>query len=72
MKRQINKIILFSIFVFITIIACSDDDNIDTTPPGVLSNITVVPTNGGGVISYNLPSDADILYVKAVYTNSLG
>jgi hypothetical protein len=72
MKRQINKIILFSIFVFITIIACSDDDNIDTTPPGVVSNITVVPTNGGGVISYNLPSDADILYVKAVYTNSLG
>ena len=36
------------------------------------ANITVVPTNGGGVISYKLPSDADILYVKAVYTNSLG
>ena len=72
MKKQINKIILFSIFVFITIIACSDDDNLDTTPPGMLLNITVTPTNGGGIINYNLPSDNDILYVKAVYTNSLG
>ena len=72
MKKQINKIIFFSIVVVITIIGCSDDDNIDTTPPGVVSNVTVVPTNGGGVISYKLPSDADILYVKAVYTNSLG
>ena len=72
MKNQIKKIILFSIFVFITIIACSDNDNLDTTPPGKLSNITVTPTNGCGIISYNLPSDNDILYVKAVYTNSLG
>ena len=72
MKNQIKKIILFSIFVFITIIACSDNDNLDTTPPGKLSNITVTPINGGGIINYNLPSDNDILYVKAVYTNSLG
>jgi len=56
----------------ITIVACSDNDNLDTTPPGVLSNITVTPINGGGIINYNLPSDNDILYVKAVYTNSLG
>ncbi len=73
MKKQINKIVFFSIFVFITIIACSDkDDNTDTTPPGVLSKVSVTPINGGGIINYTLPSDKDILYVKAVYTNSLG
>ena len=72
MKKQINKILFFSIFVIIAIVACSDNDNLDTIPPGVLSNITVTPINGGGIINYNLPSDNDILYVKAVYTNSLG
>ncbi|WP_439127468.1 DUF4959 domain-containing protein [Polaribacter sp.] len=72
MKKQINKIVYFSILFILTITACSDDNTIDTNAPGVLSNINVTPTNGGGIINYNLPSDDDILYVKAVYTNSLG
>jgi len=67
-----NKIVFFSFFVLITIIACSEDDNIDTTAPGILSNLSTTPINGGGIINYTLPSDNDILYVKAVYTNSLG
>ncbi|WP_438988699.1 DUF4959 domain-containing protein [Polaribacter sp.] len=67
-----NKIVFFSFFVLITIIACSEDDNIDTSAPGILSNLSATPTNGGGIINYTLPSDNDILYVKAVYTNSLG
>ena len=44
----------------------------EISPPGILSNVSVTPTNGGGNISYTLPSDDDILYVKAVYTNSQG
>lgn len=72
MKKHMNKIVFFSFFVLITIIACSEDDNIDTTAPGILSNLSATPTNGGGRINYTLPSDNDILYVKAVYTNSLG
>jgi hypothetical protein len=72
MKKQINSIVVLSILFFITIIACSEDNDIDTTAPGILSNVTVTPTNGGGIINYNLPSDDDILYVKAVYSNSLG
>jgi len=72
MKKQLNKAVLFLLFIFTTIISCSESENIDTTPPGTLSNISVTPTNGGGIISYSLPSDDDILYVKAVYTNSQG
>ncbi|WP_288955929.1 DUF4959 domain-containing protein [uncultured Polaribacter sp.] len=72
MKKHMNKIVFFSFFVLITIIACSEDDNIDTTAPGILSNLSTTPINGGGIINYTLPSDNDILYVKAVYTNSLG
>jgi hypothetical protein len=70
MKKQINKVLLFSIFILATLIACSNNEDFDTTPPGILSNISVTPTNGGGIINYSLPSDDDILYVKAVYFNS--
>lgn len=72
MRKQINKIVFFAIFVFITIIACSEDDNIDRTAPGIVSNVSVTPINGGGIINYSLPKDDDILYVKAIYTNSKG
>ena len=72
MKKQVKKLLLLSIFIFITIISCSENDTIDTTPPGKLSNVSVTPTNGGGIINYDLPADTDILYVKAVYENSKG
>ena len=70
MKKQINKVLLFSSFILATIISCSKNEDLDTNPPGIVSNITVTSTNGGGIISYSLPSDEDILYVKAVYFNS--
>jgi len=72
MKKQLNKAVLFLLFIFAAIISCSDQEDQDTSPPGMLSNVSVTPTNGGGIISYSLPSDDDILYVKAVYTNSQG
>jgi hypothetical protein len=72
MKKQIKIIALFSVLIFTTIIACSKNEDLDSNAPGVVTNINVTPTNGGGIINYTLPSDDDILYVKAVYTNSLG
>lgn len=72
MKKQINKFTIGFMALLTIFYACSNNEDMDTTPPGVLSNITVIPTNGGGIINYNLPSDSDILYVKAVYTNTLG
>jgi hypothetical protein len=72
MRKQINKIVLFSIFAVATFFSCTTDKDLDTKAPETVTNITVTPTNGGGIISYSLPTDADILYVKAVYTNSQG
>jgi len=72
MKKQLNKAVLFLLFIFAAIISCSDHEDLDTSPPGILSNVSVTPTNGGGIISYTLPSDDDILYIKAVYINSQG
>jgi len=40
----------------------------DSTPPGKIINPTVENLPGGAKISYTLPNDKDMLYVKAVYT----
>ena len=66
-----KKLILIPLFVFVAV-ACSDKEDGDMTPPGVLTVDMVTPTNGGGIINYTLPDDNDILYVKAEYTNSNG
>lgn len=66
-----KKLLLIPLFVFVAV-ACSDKEDGDTTPPGVLTFDMVTPTNGGGIINYTLPNDNDILYVKAEYTNSNG
>ena len=72
MRKQINKILLFSIFMFVSFFSCTSEEDLDTKAPEIVTNISVTPTNGGGVINYSLPTDDDILYVKAVYTNSQG
>jgi hypothetical protein len=42
----------------------------DSVPPGMVSNIQVENTPGGAKLSYTLPDDEDLLYVKAVYTRN--
>lgn len=71
MKNQIKKIILFIVLIG-SIFSCSKNEDVDSIPPGILTNVSVVPTNGGGIISYTLPSDSDVSYVRAEYTNSQG
>jgi hypothetical protein len=44
----------------------------NTNPPGVVTNIKVVNQNGKATISYSLPADKDMLYVRAVYETSPG
>lgn len=72
MKKQITQIVLLPFIIIITIFSCSKDEEVDTAPPRAVSNISVVPTNGGGIISYSLPTDDDISYVRAEYVNSQG
>ena len=66
------KILAILLISIITLIGCKDDENQDSTPPGSLTIENITPTNGGGIISYTLPDDSDILFVRAEYTNSLG
>ena len=67
--RNFLSIFLFSLILFIS---CDENESGDTVAPGSITIENIVPTNGGGIISYSLPSDSDILFVRAEYTNSLG
>lgn len=40
----------------------------DKTKPGVVTNIKVANFKGGAYITYDLPKDGNVLYVKAEYT----
>lgn len=53
---RLNKhISILSLFFFL-LLACDTENNQDTTPPGILTIDSIVPTNGGGIINYSLPS----------------
>ena len=66
---KILSILLISVLI---LFGCKDDENQDSIPSGSLTIENITPTNGGGIISYQLPDDSDILFVRAEYTNSLG
>ena len=69
--RARNFLSLFLI-IFLFLLGCNENENQDSTPPGSLTIESVTPTNGGGILTYSLPNDSDILFVRAEYTNSLG
>ena len=70
-KLHILNYLVVAILVLFSF-SCSETESGDVTPPGILTVNSVTPTNGGGIISYDLPSDTDILFVRAKYTNTNG
>lgn len=69
MRRNYLYIIVACLSCFA--LACQNEE-IDTTAPGKLSDVEVVPTYGGAKFTYTLPNDDDRLFVKASYVNTLG
>ncbi|WP_372772939.1 DUF5000 domain-containing lipoprotein [Mangrovibacterium sp.] len=71
MKKYIY-ILLVAVWAF----ACDEEpigqQPTDAIAPGPVSNITVENIPGGAILTYDLPDDEDLLYVKAVYTLSDG
>lgn len=45
-----------------------DNEITDAVPPGPVSNVNVENINGGAIITYSLPSDNDLMAVKAIYS----
>lgn len=70
MKKQL--IIMQVVILLFTLWNCTEvkdwQDPVDTVPPGTVSNVKVENIHGGTRITYTLPSDNDLLGVKAVYS----
>ena len=64
-------LVLSTIFLMATLYGCNEEPvgqtPTDSTPPGKITNPDVVNLPGGARITYTLPDDDDLLYVKAVY-----
>lgn len=62
----------YLIIISLVVFACSEEpigqQAIETDPPGPVSNVSVENIAGGAILKYSLPSDEDLLYVKAVYS----
>lgn len=66
-----NKIILSVVTLGLIGWSCSEapigQQSIDSVAPGAVSNVEVKNIPGGAILSYTLPDDEDLLYVKALY-----
>jgi len=69
--NKLTKLIVVSMLFATMFTACKEED-LDTTAPGKVTNVSYKPTNGGAVLTFTAPNDNDLLFIKAVYTNSLG
>ncbi len=72
MKWKFFKSFFILAALILMIVACSEQEigplESNTIAPGQISNITVQNLPGKAKISYTLPNDQDLLYVKAAYT----
>jgi len=69
---KIHFIFLF-LLVIVSMLACDEDEGSspledNTEKPDIVTNLSVENLPGKAIISYTLPSNQDLLYVKAVYT----
>jgi hypothetical protein len=71
-----KNIIILLLFSIVLIVGCDEkkyDPHVnDGVAPKPVSNVQFEPISGGFKITYDIPDDSDLLYVKAVYTNSQG
>jgi len=72
MKTNLLLILIFSIML----IGCSEEKmepmGSNTTPPGQVTNVSIESQPGQVKLTYTLPKDQDLLYVKAVYLLNSG
>ena len=68
--KRFKQLIYLSIGLF-SLLACEEEVPTaltgDGNAPGKVSNVTIENRNGGAKLTYSLPDDANLLYVKAVY-----
>lgn len=74
--KHIKPLIILTCIATILMMACKKNEmgpiKNDGTAPGPVSNVTSKGLPGAAEITYTLPADKDILYVKAVYKTKNG
>lgn len=68
---------LFLLLCFTVILSACKQDELaplenNTTPPGQVSNILITNGPGNATLTFSLPTDKDLLYIKAVYSLASG
>ena len=62
----------FLFLLYSAFLSCSEvpigQTSTNKTPPSPLTNVVITPTYGGAYISYTLPNEQDISYVKCEFT----
>ena len=76
-NKMKNTIFYLLVSMALLIMSCEEDNNrgqfsVDSIPPGKVTDISVQNEKGFSVLTYKNPTDKDLLYVEAKYTNSLG
>jgi len=70
-KQNMKKHFLYHLCIICTLWSCVESEigqyPIDGEAPGQVENITVENLKGAAIISYDIPDDEDLLYVKAIY-----
>ncbi|MEL1240591.1 DUF4959 domain-containing protein [Flavobacterium flavipallidum] len=67
---------IFATMITLLVVSC-EQNNLEplehnSTPPGQVENVTVENLPGKAKLTYTLPSDQDLLYIKAEYTLASG
>lgn len=74
--KDFRKLFALLICFSLLFLSCEDEGHgpIDTGggTPGKISKVEVVPTSGGAIVYYTLPTDDDLLYVTGEYFLSNG
>jgi len=76
MNKKSSKIYFLAAFFPLALISCRQEHlgpiEKDKVAPGPVTTVSVENLHGSARISYSLPGDADLLYIRAVYTSKEG
>lgn len=66
--KFVYSLLVMSIVLAVT--GCTEKEMDDSPAPAAVTNLSYVKTNGGAIITYKLPTDKNLLFVRAEYMNS--
>lgn len=76
MKRMNRNLLVLLFGLAVAFSSCKEEEIVplekNTNPPGKVSNVSVTNGAGNATITFSLPSDKDLLYIKAVYNLANG